>query len=230
MILDIAEPWAPAPNEAAVRSMLDRYYHAEGEYPIHTVAETIFPGWEYIHHGIEGVYENYPEQYSTIKKGDSSWGRYAHRFVRRKGPSGVSVNPLEQLIRKMRRSRNGSTSAYRACYELGASDPAYELPVYDPGTDGGRLYGGPCLSHVSFKLVNNAVHLTALYRSHDYRFKVPGNLLGLARLQACISHEVRAEIGTMTIVSTLAHLGSGAMGKFPSLLERAATEMQPSPH
>ncbi len=78
--------------------------------------------------------------------------------------------------------------------------------------------GGPCLSHLSFKLFQDAVHLTALYRSHDYRYKAPGNLLGLARLQGCIAHEVDRSIGNLTVHSSYAYL-DGSKGAMRSLLK-----------
>ena len=57
--------------------------------------------------------------------------------------------------------------------------------------NGTRRMGGPCLSHLSFKLFDGAVHLTTLYRSHDYGYKVPGNLLGLASVLAELKKTVR---------------------------------------
>ena len=77
--------------------------------------------------------------------------------------------------------------------------------------------GGPCLSHLSFKLFQKAVHLTALYRSHDYSYKVQGNLLGLARLQCCVAREVGRSIGSLTVHSSYAYL-SKSKGDMRELL------------
>jgi hypothetical protein len=64
------------------------------------------------------------------------------------------------------------------------------------------------------------VFLTALYRSHDYRYKVPGNLLGLARLQAFVAREVDAKIGSLVVHSTLAFLDpGGGKGSLRKLLD-----------
>ncbi len=92
--------------------------------------------------------------------------------------------------------------SYRSCYEIGVAEGEYDLPLYNTVDDGGRRRGGPCLSHLSFKLFNNHVHLTAIYRSHDYRYKVFGNLLGLARLQACVAEQVRLPMGSLVVHST----------------------------
>ena len=97
------------------------------------------------------------------------------------------------------------------------------MPLYSPAQDETRRMGGPCLSHLSFKLFQEAVHLTALYRSHDYSYKAPGNLLGLARLQACVAHEVDRSIGSLTIHSSYAYL-KGSKGAMRSLLKNLSLE------
>ena len=78
--------------------------------------------------------------------------------------------------------------------------------------------GGPCLSHLSFKTFQGAVHLTAVYRSHDYAFKVPGNLLGLSRLLSCVARETGQDVGSMVIHSTYAFWGAGQVQALRSLL------------
>ena len=57
-----------------------------------------------------------------------------------------------------------------------------------------------------------AVHLTALYRSHDYGYKVPGNLLGLARLQSCVASETGQHIGGLVVHSSYALLSGSRTG------------------
>jgi thymidylate synthase len=84
-----------------------------------------------------------------------------------------------------------------------------EIPVFDQAKDGMMRMNLPCLSHLSFKLYHGQVHLTALYRSHDYRFKAFGNLLGLSRLQSCVANEVDAEAGTLVIHSSRAFIQQG---------------------
>jgi hypothetical protein len=85
---------------------------------------------------------------------------------------------------------------------MGVAEGEYDLPLYNTVDDEGRRRGGPCLSHLSFKLFSGRVHLTAIYRSHDYRYKVLGNLLGLARLQACVSDQVGLPMGSLVVHST----------------------------
>jgi len=210
LVLSIASPSLERAGERA-RRLADTFSASEGAQPLHTVAETIFPGWEYRRRGLRGVFETYAQEYEELKRGAGSrWGTYAHRIVSRQGPDGETIYPLKNLIDKMRDERGQQRrGTYRSCYELGIADGAYEIPLYSVAKDRTRRRGLPCLSHLSFKLLDDAVHLTALYRSHDYRTKTLGNLLGLARLQACVAQEVGAAIGTLVVHSTYAYVDGG---------------------
>ncbi len=203
---------------ATTHQCVDRFMREEEQPSIHSVAETIFPAYEYRKFGIEGVFETYPDLiYPLIKRHPKiTWGTYAYRLVRREAKDQTVINPLRQMLAKMK-SELASMAPKRSCYELGVSHSDFELPLYSPGSDGTRRMGGPCLSHLSFKLYSGAVHLVAVYRSHDYRHKVPGNLLGLARLQACVASETGLRLGTLVVHSTYAFL-NGTKGPLRSLL------------
>ncbi len=206
LVLEIESP-AHGGNDPAAPTRIDQFVTDEGQFPMHTVAETIFPGSEYRSRGLRGVFKVYPEQvYPSIRKHPSfRWGTYAYRLVRRQDANGNCVNPLKQMIDKMRQELT-TPRPKKSCYELGLAEGEYDLPLYNPADDGARRMGGPCLSHLSFKLFDGAVHLTALYRSHDYRHKVPGNLLGLARLQDCVAHETGQGVGALVVHSSYAYL------------------------
>lgn len=205
IVLSIDRPGSDGPNGSAASSLVDEFLRAEDEYPLHTVAETIFPGWEYRKRGFQGMSDTYAdEEYDLIKE---RWGTYAYRLLRRTNAAGELVNPLETLIKKMKNEAS-LPRPKSACYEIGVAEGEYDLPLYNTTEDESRRMGGPCLSHVSFKYFGGAVHLTALYRSHDYRYKALGNLLGLARLQACVAQEVGKPLGSMMVISTYAWLQS----------------------
>lgn len=206
LILDIKYPGSDGPQAVAAAKLMDEFFIEEDQYPIHTVAETIFPGWEYSKHGLKGIFKNYQQSFDVVKTG---WGTYAHRLLWRKRADGTVMRPLEQLIDKMRSEKRNcrSSGPKKACYEIGMAEGAFDVPLYNTSTDGARRRGLPCLSHLSFKLDDKKVHLTAMYRSHDYRIKVPGNLLGLARLQACVAREVGVAIGGLVVHSTYATVG-----------------------
>lgn len=222
MILDIARPNRELEAGKLARSLVDALYLNEKQLPMHSVAETIFPAWKYIHYGAEGVYSRYPTEFEQLhRKRPQQWGTYAYRLVRRTCLDGTIINPLENLVRKMKRSLRGGSIKYRSCYEIGMSDDCFDLPIYSDISDANRLRALPCLMHLSFKLVGNQVHLTALYRNHDYRYKVPGNLLGLARLQDFVAKEVGVGVGGLVVHSTFAYVDSGNGKKqFKELLER----------
>lgn len=212
VILSISSPGSDGPPATEAVAIMDKFFAEEDALPLHSVAELIFPGWEYKRRGLRGVYETYPnEEYPVLKKAaPQRWGSYAYRLLRRRTGTGEIVNPLAVLIKKMQNeARTKQGGAFRSCYELGIAEGEYDLPLYNTVDDQRRRRGGPCLSHLSFKLFEGDVHLTAIYRSHDYRHKVPGNLLGLARLQACVAKEVGAEIGSLVVHSTYAYLESG---------------------
>ena len=205
LILSIASTASDGPAAKHAMTLMDGFLGSEKALPLHTVAELVFPGWEYRRRGLRGVYETYADQeYPVLKKGrPQRWGTYAHRMLRRRTASGKIVNPLCTLIEKMQsESKKKQGGPYRSCYELGIAEGEYYLPLYNTVDDQRIRRGGPCLSHLSFKLYEGSVHLTGVYRSHDYRHKVPGNLLGLARLQACVAQEVGATIGTLVVHST----------------------------
>jgi len=216
LVLEIAEPDR---HRIEAHQRLDEFFASEKQQPMNTVAETIFPGSEYRSRGLKGVYETYPDEiFRAIKQHPKiTWGTYAYRLVRRKTANGKDMNPLKQMIDKMKMEL-AMVGTMRSCFEIGVTEAEYELPLYSTLKDGKRRRGGPCLSHLSFKLFGGAVHLTALYRSHDYGYKVPGNLLGLARLQACVAHETGQSLGTLVVHSSYATL-SGSKRRIQKLIE-----------
>ncbi len=206
VILAISGPSHDGPASKAARSLADEFFRAEGTEPLHTVAETIFPGWAYKKKGLAGMIVDYEDAYSILRNADRRrWGTYAHRILFRRDADGNVAQPLVALINKMKDELSQENrGAYKSCYELGIAEGEYDLPLYNVIDDQSRRRGGPCLSHLSFKLFNGCVHLTAVYRSHDYRYKVLGNLLGLARLQACVAEQVGIPMGTLVVHSTYA--------------------------
>ncbi len=223
VILDVTAPEREGRVGLAARTAIDRLYKKEGAHPLYTVAETIFPAWEYLHRGVDGVYGRYPKEYEALKtRRPQGWGTYAQRMVVGKNSKGEPINPLSVLVAKMRKIHQGKGAKYRACYEIAVLEGPLEIPLYSDSRDCNRYRDGPCLMHLSFKLLAGRVHLTALYRSHDYRYKVPGNLLGLARLQAFVATEVGANLGSLVVHSSLAYVDpGGGKGPFAELLKRS---------
>lgn len=215
LVLEIQRPAFGTPVSRQQEQLMDQFLIRHGMYPLNTVAETIFPGWEYVKNGAKGVFEIYPDEiYPKVK---SQWGTYAYRLVRRQAAGGKIINPLEQCIEKLVNERE-QPGPKRACYEIGVCEGAHDIPLYDTATDLKRRLGGPCLSHLSFKLgLKGELYLTAMYRSHYYVERVLGNLLGLARLQSFVAKEAGLEVGPLTVLSTYARLEVG-INEFRDLL------------
>lgn len=199
---------------------------------IDTIAGTIFPQGLYVRRGRPDFYSEYLRLLGRAKKG-GTWGLYFDRMIRRNAPDGTEINPLESLVKKLERAAKTNGSIYQSTYELSPSDPGQdidpvdgvggELPTYDPGHDRKRSYGGPCLSHVSFKITDRHIlDLTAIYRSHRYCERALGNLVGLARLHKYVATQSGLHLGTLTCVSTHAELDLvnwGGVVKGRALLE-----------
>ncbi|MDB5437828.1 MAG: hypothetical protein JWM33_255 [Caulobacteraceae bacterium] len=217
LALEIKEPIRLAHGEKGLVEILNKFLVSREGMPFNTVVNTIFPAQLYARHGVSGVYELYlREVYPAIKKHpDCSWGTYAHRILSRTGHKGEEINPLRDLIKKLR-TQLSTPGPNRAVYELGISEPWMELPIYDPAIDRTRPLGGPCLSHLSFKLgANRELRLTAIYRSHWYVQRALGNLFGLAHLQQFVANEAGLKVGPLTCLSTMAQLETqpGQWGK-----------------
>lgn len=220
VILHIKEPRRVRAPDRRVAHLLNTFLVGRGAFGNHTVAETIFPGYEYVHRGAAGVYAYPDDVYPLIEHHrDCRWGTYAERLLRRKGPDGKLYSPLENCINKMR-----DKSPKRAAYEIGLG---FDLAAHDDDTDRGYRMGGPCLSHLSFKIMpKKRLQLTALYRSHFYVQRAYGNLLGLARMQDFVAREVGLEIGPLVCHSTMATLESDRrwkVGDLNTLLEQCRT-------
>ena len=210
VFLHITHPTVLSAEDRDVHDAVDSFLKSRGAFGLHTVAETIFPLSEYMRGGTKAVFEDFPTKLREIQKGrrDGNWGSYAYRILRQKDHNGNVFNPLEDLINKIK-----CHGKYRASFELGQGLSFQdEVPIYDPATDRKRLYGGPCLSHLSVKVHDGFVRFNATYRSHYYVRRLLGNLIGLARLQFFIARETNLAVGGLTINSTLARIDTRSGG------------------
>jgi len=206
LILEIDSPTQFPASARVVYDKVDDFLLHHGDQPLSTVANTIFPAGLYREYGGVGVYDIYPNKvYPKIKK-PNEWGRYAMRLIQREDNSGNQMSPLKNMVEKLR-SELKKSGPMRAIYELGVSDCFMELPTYDVKHDDRRRRGGPCLSHLSFKLTpEKELMLTAIYRYHYYIEKGLGNLMGLAQLQDFICSEVGVLPGKLICHSTYARI------------------------
>jgi thymidylate synthase len=216
-LLEISSPTRVDAADVKVISMVDQQLRASADgLTIATVAGTLFPNGLYRRYARPDFYAHF---LAAIEKGKDvgTWGTYARRMVDRIHPkSGEHYNPLDTIVEKLRRASEGRH--IHAAYELGVVTPydlpdGFELPLYDPATDGRRPTNIPCLSHLSFKFNDaGSVDLTAMYRSHHYGQRALGNLLGLSQLLAFVSKEAGLDSGALTCLSTQAHLDVKTFG------------------
>ena len=115
------------------------------------------------------------------------------------GGSDKPLNQLDSVIYKLRESKSGRLQ-YRSIYEVS---------IYRPENDRKNRMGFPCLSHLSFKLYNGQLHLTAVYRNQFYIERAYGNFVGLGRLMEFIAKESEITMGRLTCIATHAELACG---------------------
>ncbi|RJG11712.1 hypothetical protein [Massilia cavernae] len=227
LVLEISDPISVTAEDQIFLKEIDAALRAstECDLTLDTVASTIFPHRMYIRHGRPAMYKKYLTSLDRGKK-SGTWGTYAERMISRPAKDGIStINPLNLLVEKLR-ANGKSRQCFKSAYELNLSDPEADLiPILDGFGDGGDIptYNAafdarasrnrPCLSHVSFKLVDTTkVNLTAIYRSHHYCARALGNLVGLARLLDFVATEAELEVGRLTCISTLATLDASTWG------------------
>lgn len=210
LIMEISNPVKTTAKSKKISAEFDALLMSSGRPPLRTVADTIFPTFEYKKHGKAGVYEVYPnETYPAIKCDRANiHGTYAYRLVRGHGPNGEECRPLENVMRKLEsqiKNPNGKRCVFELSVDGLTTDAVETIPI---SRNDNRLFGFPCLSHLSFKLNRDRsqLHLTAIYRSHYYIEKALGNLLGLARLQSFMARELDIQPGVLVCHSTLAKL------------------------
>lgn len=221
LILEIDSPTSLSAEDLEIIRRVDKVLlDSKSGIGVFTVANTLFP---------QGIYhrskppEFYARAVNAIRLGNKKhvWGTYALRMMERTHPKTKKVvNPLETIVSKLKEAKAGRK--VQAAYELGVHDAvelledevACELPIHEPATDGPCRTNIPCLSHLSFKLdiKNNAVDLTAVYRSHYYAQRALGNLLGLSQLLAFVAKETGHKVGVLTCISTLAVLDAENFG------------------
>src|SRR6185437_14422503 len=204
VVIDIADPLAVLGPDEAILATVDEFLRTHHVYPLSGVANTIFPQGLLDRHGADGLYSTYTDVVlPKMKQMTHDWGRYFERLTawkKVKGKGIVIINPLDDLIRFMRDQIN-SDRTYRN---------AYEMTIYDPARDAGKVSNRQCLSFLSFKLTDSKVLLlTVMYRNHAYVARGLGNFLGLGRLQAFVAAQSGAKLGSLTCVSTHAMIDAG---------------------
>ena len=201
VIIDIADAVVEDVTDTAIIQEVDRYLRTHYTYSVITVANTIFPESTLRRYGPVDFYAAYRERvFRRMKRMTRDWGRYFDRLTNwtkvRNGQI-TTINPLQELITFMQ-AQIGGGRTYRN---------VYEMAIYDPTRDAGKISNRQCLSFLSFKLTpDGRLMLTAVYRNHTYIARGLGNFIGLGRLQAFVAQQSGATLGSLTCVSTHAEI------------------------
>lgn len=210
IVLEVDSPFELRADEKQVFNLVDKFLVDHQGHSLNTVINTIFPATLYSNYGAAKVLEHYSALMPRIKKHpDVNWGTYAIRMNgERTDAKNRPFTPLQRLIEKMEQELK-QAGPKQAAYELSVTDinADFEIPIYDCTLDSKLTRGGPCLSHLSFKLTDDRrVMLTAFYRSHHYIQRALGNLFGLAWLQEFIANRLGIKSGPLVCISSMATL------------------------
>src|SRR5215472_3713462 len=102
VIIDVAEPLVEFAPDQRVVQLVDAFLRSKELMPVQAVANTIFPYDLYRRHGAPKLYKAYENVYEHIKK-QGDWGRYFERMIRRTTSAGKVINPLEEMVAKMKK-------------------------------------------------------------------------------------------------------------------------------
>jgi hypothetical protein len=219
----IADPTTKVP---AVRAVIDSFIEerrrarSKSLERVSTVANTIFPQSLYIERlgrGAEAHLYEMEERARGVNHRRNPRGTYFQRLVAwplggpGKGESVETFNQLDQAVTRLRRLRQQGKRRGNE-FEIGLASPSDEavaLPVVVPGRDR-QVMGFPCLSHVSLSLQKGVVHMTAIYRNHEFIKRGYGNYVGLGRLLRFVAQQSGWPVGELTCVSASATAVGGA--------------------
>ena len=204
VIVDIADPLTETDSDAALIREVDAFLRCRNANTLIGVANTIFPQSLLTRHGPDQLYGVYLDTVlPRMKKMTRDWGRYFERLTSWPTIDGSrlrTINPLEDLIHCMR-NQIESNRTYRNIYEM---------TIYDPTRDAGKVSNRQCLSFLSFKLTQeNELSLTVMYRNHAYIARGLGNFIGLGRLMGFVAGQSGASMGSLTCVATHAFIDYG---------------------
>ena len=204
VVIDIADPISEIGADVPIIRLVDGFLRGHHGNSLSGVANTIFPLATFNRHGPDAFYGAYRDRVlPRVKRITRDWGRYFDRLTDWKKVQGntiTTINPLHDLVTFMR----GQIAADRTYRNV------YEMTVFDPTRDAGKVSNRQCLSFLSFKLNHdNRLMLTVMYRNHAYISRCLGNFIGLGRLQKFVADQTGAEMGSLTCISTHAEIDPG---------------------
>lgn len=229
----------PTTEVLAIRAVVDsfvderRQARRKSVERVSFVANTIFPESFYseqLGKGAESHLYEMERRARRLTHVRNHQGTYFERMVAwpigppKRGEPVETFNQLDQAVTRLRTLREQGRVQRGNQFEIGLSsavDEAIAVPVVVPGRDT-RTIGFPCLSHVSLSLQKGVVHMTAIYRNHEFIKRGYGNYVGLGRLLRFVGHQSGWPIGELTCVSASVRAFGGtgfSRGAVTELLE-----------
>lgn len=157
------------------------------------VANTIFPRQSAFHGAtLTDFFDHYKVVYRRgLRRHKNAWGTYFQRLSEF-GPQGT--NQLSTIINAI----NSWNVRPRAAFVVHLSGVHLDTP---------RPLGAPCWQYGQFlRSDDRTLSMSVTYRSHDYFAKALGNFVGLGRLLEFVCSRTGYTVGTLTCLSTYAHL------------------------
>lgn len=197
---------------------------------IETVAGTIFPidlypsprtAWtpdlsppdqETVDSSRAFLYEAYLSILPTLKTvASNSRGTYFSRMISWPGADAGGPNQLETRIFALRKLWDGKARTNNLQdIDLSADSMPVHAGLQLTKADESRIYGFPCLVHLSLTLVGGRLNLLGVYRHQYMVTKAYGNLLGLSRLLHFLAEQTGFEVGELCVQATYSDDERGA--------------------
>jgi len=160
---------------------------------VYDVANTIFPKGSALHEvDLPSFFAHYQALYERgQRRHPTAWGTYFLRLI------AFGLGRKNQL-RKVVEGMASWKVKPRAAFLVHLSSTELDNP---------RPLGAPCWQYGQFiRSGDDEMSMVAVYRSHDYFQKALGNFVGLNRLLRFVCHHSGMKPGTLTCLSTFAHL------------------------
>lgn len=198
------------PEDAAIRGALDRALAENDNFPVSTVANTIFPAslWKpNLPRAI--LFKRYLRLWPRISKvRENRRGTYFQRMISYPNPSESSFNQLEFVI-----SAYSNGTRRRSALQCGILAPNIDLNATP-------FQGFPCMQQVAFMPEGrNGLRISALYPMHYLWARAYGNYLGLINLGRFMAFEMGLELTALTCIALVAKVDEPELAT--SLLEEA---------
>jgi hypothetical protein len=184
-------------EDGPVRSRLDQALESNEDFPVATVANTIFPAsLRKLGESRQGFFDRYLRVWPRINAiRQNRRGTYFQRLIAYPQPGPNSFNQLDFVIS----AYSGGTKR-RSALQCAILAPSVDLNATP-------FQGFPCMQQVAFLPEGNGgLRISALYPMHYLWARAYGNYLGLLNLGRFMAGEMGLELTALTCVALVAKL------------------------